>query len=237
MAHDNTTDKETGKETPQSAILFELENIAVNGRQIIYDVLKSVLDGKSIELTPAVFSRYCLRPSVNDYLPDLLASKKKSQLSENKLIAEISSGIKLSFTDSAVKVEKKLGKILKLASQQNILMGALSGLDEEVARQMADNLGLTNKGVCLLSCPSGDKNYPAADTWLKLAKEMSVLPTLCVALVTNSISCKAALSAGMQCVVIPDKFTSHQDFGGSDYVIDQFDDNTVDKIFELLSDN
>ena len=236
MAPDNTTDQKTGKEVPQSAILFELENIAVDGRQIIYYVLKSILDDKKIAFTPAVFSRYCLRHSARDYLPELLSSKKKSQLSENKLITEINSGIKLSFTDSAVKVDKKLGKILKLASHQNILVGALSGLDEGVARQLGDNLGLASKGVYLLSCSSEDKNYPAADIWLKLAKDMSVLPAMCVALVTNSISCKAALSAGMQCVVMPDKFTSHQDFGGSDYVIDQFDDDAIDKILELLSD-
>ena len=62
------------EEAVQCALLFELENIPVPGRKVMYDVLKSVLSDKGIDLRPCCFPvtacmhllrcfcRSCLRP-------------------------------------------------------------------------------------------------------------------------------------------------------------------------------
>jgi beta-phosphoglucomutase-like phosphatase (HAD superfamily) len=65
---------------------------------------------------------------------------------------------------------------------------------------------------------------------------MSMSPGVCVVIATCSMSSKAAVSSGMRCVVIPDKFTAFQDFGGADYVSDELDEAAIDKAFSLLED-
>lgn len=218
----------------QRAILLELENVAVKGRQIVYDVLKSVLADKGIDLTSMAFSRYCLYPSVKYFLPALLAAEEKKRLSKDKLLAEITQGITLSLTDDSVKLEAGLADVLKIAKEKKVLVGVLSGLGEKTARQLLAKLGLTDMGVHLLPYSCEDKNFPSADAWLKLAKIMSVLPALCLVIATSATACKAALSAGMRCVVVPDRFTTFQDFGGADHIAEDLDKTTVKTIFALL---
>lgn len=225
---------ETDQKRLPRAVLFELENVAIKGRQIIYDVLESVLADKSVKLTQLMFSRYCLGSSPKDFLSVLLKSAGKKRLSEKKLCAEITQGIRLSFTDGTLKLESGFKKVLKAAAERNVLVGMLSGFDMETAGQLAAKLGLADIKENLLSYSCEDKNSPTVDAWLKLAKKLSVFPSLCVALTTSAMSCRAALSAGMRCIVIPDKFTDYQDFGGADYIVDALNDTAIENIFTLL---
>jgi len=227
-------DRDADRDEPDRAILFELENVAVKGRQIIYDVLKSVLAAKGVELGPLMFSRYCLHLPVKHFFSDLLKSAEKTRLSADKLLAEITEGIKLSLTDGSLKLDSVLEKILKAAADRNVLAGALSYLDGETSRQLMTKLGLADTGVHLHSSSCQDNDSSGADTWLKLATQVSVPSSRCLVLATSSLSCRAALSAGMRCIVIPDTFTSFQDFGGVDYVLGALSEIAVEDIFALL---
>ena len=118
--------RENETELPR-AVLVELENVAVKGRQIIFDVLKSVLADKDVKLTPVMFSRYCPQPLAKNFLPDLLDGTGKKRLSEGKLLAEVMQGIKLSLTDGTVKLDPSIKKILKRIDKHGIMMGGPFG--------------------------------------------------------------------------------------------------------------
>ena len=105
------------------ALLFELENLAASGRGVTYDVLKSVLADKGIEVTHGSFVKFCLDSPLPVFLPRLLAREKKVRLSESKLLSEIREGINLSFRDGGVKLDKGLEKVIKDASSQGFLIG------------------------------------------------------------------------------------------------------------------
>jgi beta-phosphoglucomutase-like phosphatase (HAD superfamily) len=55
---------------------------------------------------------------------------------------------------------------------------------------------------------------------LKTAKSLRRTPRQCVVLAGSASASRAALSAGMRCVVLADGYTAHQDFGGVDAVIE-----------------
>jgi beta-phosphoglucomutase-like phosphatase (HAD superfamily) len=219
---------------PNRAILFELENFAAKGRQIVYDVLKKALADKDIELTLNMFSRHCMHPSVKHFLPMMLKVEGKTKVSEAKLVSEVSEEITSVFLSGSLKLDPGVSRLLKAIEGHDVVVAAISSFDDATARQIAAKLGLVDRGVLLLSYASQEKNFPSADAWLKLAKKISVMPSYCVVLSTSSVSCKAALSAGMRSVVVPDKFTAFQDFGGADYVFDEFADEAIERILELL---
>ena len=170
----------------QRAVLFELENVAVKGRQVVFDVLGSVLADKGIKLTPAMFSRHCHESSLKQFLPALLASEGRTRLSEDKLQEEIAEGIRLSLTGGSPKIESGLASVLDKAKKKGVLIGALTGLEEETAGQLTQKLGLSDAGIHMLSQVSEEKTFPSADAWLKLAKNMAVLPQLCMVIATSS---------------------------------------------------
>ena len=216
------------------AVLFELENFAVKGRQVVFDLLKKILAEENIVLTMSMFARYCSHPSVKHFIPMMLKVEGKTKVSEAKLTPDVTDAITAAFTGGSLKLDPGITRLLKLTEDEKSAVGTLSSFSDDIARQMLGKLGLTDHGVTLLSYPSQEKNFPSADAWLKLAKRMSVPPTCCVVIASSSISCKAALSSGMRCVVVPDKFTACQDFGGADYVAEEFGDEAVARIGELL---
>jgi beta-phosphoglucomutase-like phosphatase (HAD superfamily) len=222
------------KTVVQKAMLFELENVAVPGHQIVYDVIKSVLADKGVDLKPMMFSRYCLEARVEEFVPVLLQQAGKTRVSESKLIDEIVQGVRLSFTDSGLKLSPNIPKALKVAEGKNAIVGVLSNLDEKSAMQLMGKLGLGEDRITLLCNASEGKTFPSADAWLKLAKTMSVTPSLCAVVATSSMACKTALSAGMRCVVVPNNFTEFEDFGGSDYVLDSLDGGVLEEVFDLM---
>ncbi len=231
-----TTPEQRDEEEHQSfALLFELDNLAAGRRRITYDVLKGLLDDSNTDLTPSVFSRYCLKPTADQYLEELLDVLGRKRLSKDKLAGEISDGVRLSMEDSGVKLKAELAGLFQKTGDANVHVGALTMLDEEAGQRLLERLGLADMQIQLLPSSPGGRNFPTADVWLKLAKLLGASRGSCTVVATCHTSCKAALSAGMRCVVVPDEFTAFQDFGGADLVVDTFDSAAVEDVMEIVT--
>ena len=85
-------------------------------------------------------------------------------------------------------------------------------------------LGLVEQNVQLLAFDNMDKVFPRSDTWMKIAKTASITTRKCLVLATSMIACKSAMAADMQCVAIPDEYTSYQDFSGANMILDKMED-------------
>ena len=216
------------------ALLFELDNVALSGRELVYDILSGILEEKGVDFTIGQFCQYCLHAPVKSFIPTLLSNCGRTRLSEEKLIAEINESVKLMFVDGKIKLNKGMGEVIDAAIADGAQIGALSGFDDKTTAKIMDKLALDKKGADTLSNGSEGKNLPSTDAWLKLAKTMNVAPSCCVVIASSARSCKAALSAGMRCAVLPDKFTSFQDFSGADRILDSLDKDAVDSIIGLL---
>ena len=70
--------------------------------------------------------------------------------------------------------------------------------------------------------------------WLKVAKALGKNARFCVAVSSSQVSAKSALSAGMRCVVVPDSFTSHHDFGGVDVILDSWEDQSANEVLDAV---
>lgn len=233
---------ESKSKTPVSrprrrGILLELDNIATNGREVFFNALKKILEDKEIELTPVLFSKHCLQLPVRLFVPALLNMVGRSRLSPDKLTVEICTGIRSAFLGGSLKLRPGAEKLLKLAAARGEKVGMVSGFDAETARQLAVNLGLGDLGANLYPCYFEEKGCPGADAWLMLARNMNVVPAQSVVLASGGPSSKAALSAGMRCIVFPDKFTAFHDFSGVDFVFDELKDDAIKTVFELLERN
>ena len=227
----------TKNEAPRKrAILFELENVAAGGRQVAFDVMKKIMADKGVKLTPFLFSRYVLSGSLKKGLGEMLESLGKGRLSEEKLASEVADEVKSALLRASLTLDPGVKKLMARASAEGVAVGVLSCLDRDTALQLVSKLKLDGDISTVLPYVCDGKAYPSADAWMKLGKMMSMSPGVCVVVATCSRSSKAALSSGMRCLVIPDKYTSFQDFGGADYVTDTLDESAIDKIFSLLDE-
>ncbi len=216
------------------AVFFEIENLAVNARQMIYDVIVSVLGDKGVELDRITFARHCSDGDIPGLVSRLLEKQKKTRLSEDKLLEDIEQGIKLSLADSGVKMSKGLSELIEKAQDNDIVLGGVAVYGHEVAAKLVENLGLQDIDLAIVEQGPVLRSAPMTDSWEKLAEKCGVEPPLCVAVTTGVKGHRSSLAAGMRSVVVYDDFTSYQDFSGADLATDKLDGEAVDSILGLL---
>ena len=209
---------------------MELETVAVRGRPVMYAVLKKLLKGEGVSLTPVLFSRFCLDRPPREFLPALLEVSGKKAKSGAALAADFEKRFRASLIEEGLSLDTGAKRLLDFAAAQSRRVGVLSRLDRDGAAALAQSLGFTDSGVCVMSYPSVDRPFPIVDAWLTLAREMGLRPAACTAVVTSSAACTAALAARMFCVAVPDEYTAFQDFGGADAVVESLDDDVVQRV-------
>ena len=219
--------------TRTGALLFELENILVHGRQIEFQVIKSVLSDKGIKPSTMDLVRLCMDKSSRDFLTPLLADAGKARLSKEKIEEELEEAMHKALASGKQSPSAPLMTLLNEAGKRGHILGALSNWDKETAAALLSRLGLDIPRSNTYSCRE-HWHSPSVDGWLRLAKAVGVPPGRCLCLVTGLKSYRAALSARMSCVALPDEFTAFQDFGGADMVIDVLAPRQVEDVLAIL---
>lgn len=229
------TAKAEQAETASDSIimLFDLENAAVAGRKVLYDILKKHLQAAGVQLNRALFARYGLKPTPEQDVASLLENAASAQGDAAKIGQDVRAALVAELRDKA-EVNAAVLKLLEAAHRKGVMLGALSALDEEDAAPVLQRLGLKAE-VRLLAQRPAESNYPHADVWIRLLKMVSKSSRPAVAVVSSQAACKSALSAGLRVIALPDEFTSHQDFGGADYIIDDPKDLDVPQILNTLA--
>ncbi|MDP6630345.1 MAG: hypothetical protein QGH42_08145 [Kiritimatiellia bacterium] len=237
MADEITAPEEIQEEqdTPTIALLFELENIGFQGRKVVFDVLKSVLADKDMKLTPVLFSRCCVDQPIEKGLPKLLELLGHPRVSAEKLVPEILQGIRASLVDNTPKSPAALAGLLKKALAEGYKIGAVSDLDQDAALQLYAKLDIGEPEEGAVVALESDAGTSESKAWKSAARSMEALIPSCVVLTTSSSSSLAAVASGMRCIVIPDDYTSFQDFGGTDTILDALDDGATKAILDTLA--
>ncbi len=219
---------------PVYSILFQLEDIAVNGRKIAYDALKHALSEQKIDFSMPVFSRYCLSSTPQTYIPSMVEPLGIRKVSAEKLVEQVTGAIAEHAAASDPKIGPGLTKILQLGRERNFAVGVITTWAEDLGQALLAKLGLNEFDARLFSFKDVNRTFPSADIWLKTAKAMSIKPRLSLVIAGNKMACKSALSADMRCVAVPDSFTSHQDFSGADLILDSLEPANAREILNTV---
>lgn len=227
------TPEEQAAPAPTLGVLFQLEDIAVNGRKMAFDALKDLLHDHKMELTATLFSRYCLHSGPQSYLPELLEALGARKVSVDKLAGEMNEKVAAQLS-SGTRMNAGLEKILQGARERNMAAAAITTLPEATAQSAMAKAGLEALGVRLFAYPDAEKTVPGATAWLKTAKALALKPHHCAVLAGNMAVCKAALSADMRCVAIPDEFTSFQDYGGAFLLLEALNEMGPRELLDVM---
>jgi beta-phosphoglucomutase-like phosphatase (HAD superfamily) len=219
---------------PAFALLFQLEEIAVEGRRMMYEVLCDLFGESKKKMTVPLFARYCLQTTPQAYVAALIETLGAKKPTAERLVEELSAGLAGKLAAATIKLSPSLLKVLEATKAYPASIGAVTLLPDGVGDALHNRLGLAELGVRLLSFKDDQKPYPGPDIWLKTAKAMSQRPRNCSVLASSTAVCKSALSADMRCVVVPDEFTSFQDYSGANIVLEKLDEISTKELLATL---
>ncbi|MEE9369160.1 MAG: hypothetical protein V3V05_09930 [Pontiella sp.] len=230
MSKDAKTDETEGSST--HALIFELEYVAAKTRAVEFAALQSAAKTKGVELTKIQFSRSMMSPQHRAAVTDVLKRAGKKTDAIEKAVNEVDKTV-ANYCENEAELDAGLAKLIKATQKRGIPVVTFTALPEAVAGKLMKKLGLDTLGVELVIPEEVKESFPRADDWLKILKQCDKEHSTLVAIVSSQIACKGALTAGAACIVVPDEFTSFQDFSGAKMVLDSLSDERPDSILDL----
>ena len=221
----------------KSALIFEMDTVALGARRIRYDALKNILGEQGIELTPVLFSRYCLHPAPSVYMPEFLKAMKYTAKTPEQVVERLMNETTSGLMQKTTLVSDGLIKWMEAAIARGAMIACVSMLSQESAEAVAEHLGFNRWDVRVFSAlPSAvDRGFPRAEHWVRMAQAIGRNPKRCLAVVSNNATTKTALAAMMHVVVVTDEFTEYQDFCGANLVCSDLKEVKPDVFFEEIS--
>ena len=220
----------------KSALLFEMDNVALGARQIRYEVLARILKEQRIELTPIQFSRFCLHPAPQVYMPAFLAAMKYTAATPEQVVERLLGETTSRFMQKTTVISEGLIKWMDAAQARGAAIACVSMLPQASAETVAAHLGFDRWNVAVISgLPSVDKAFPRAEHWLRMAKAVGRNPKRCLSIVSSMATAKSALAAMMHVVAVTDAFTEYQDFCGANLVCSDLKEVDPNEFFEQIS--
>ncbi|MDD2239834.1 MAG: hypothetical protein PHI93_04135 [Kiritimatiellae bacterium] len=229
--------KEAEGTSAKSALIFEMDNVALGARQIRYEVLASILKEQKIELSPILFSRYCLHPSPSAFMASFLKQMAYTASPPKQVIERMMGETVSRLMQKTTVVNDGLIQWIETAVSRGAAVACVSMLPQESADAVAAHLGFERWDIQVYSALPhvDDRSFPRAEHWLRIIKAIDRTPTRSLALVSSMFAAKTALAAMMNVVAVPDEFTEYQDFCGANLVCAELKKVKPSVFFEEIS--
>jgi len=230
-------DAQTEGASVRSALIFEMDTVALGARQIRFEVLSGILGEQGIKLEPIQFSRYCLHPAPVLFMPAFLEAMGYDAATPEQVVERLVGETTSRLMQKTTVVSQGLVKWMEAAVARGAAIACASMLPQDSADAVAAHLGFEQWNVQVFSAlPSvQDRGFPRAEHWLRMAKQIDRVPTRCLTLVSNHATMKTALAAMMNVVAITDPYTEYQDFCGANLVCSDLKEVEPNGFFEEIS--
>lgn len=235
MANEQMEEQQAEGASAKSALIFEMDSVALGARQIRFEVLSGILKEQGIELTPILFSRHCLHPSPAAYMPVFLETMGYTAATSDQVVERLTNETTSRLMQKSTVVDEGLMKWMDAASRRGAVIACASILPQDSAEAVAAHLGFDRWNVLVYSGAPGEKAFPKAEHWLRMARQIERNPKRCLAIVSCMATTKTALAAMMNVVVRTDQYTDFQDFCGANLVCSDLKEIDPDEFFDQIS--
>lgn len=120
----------------------------------------------------------------------------------------------------ALRVLPGVVDVIVAAQQAEVDLAIASSSPLDWVESHLDRLGLLTEFAVIRARDHVDRGKPAPDLFLSAAGALGVDPTEVVAIEDSRHGCAAAKSAGMRCVVVPNRITTHDRPDDADWLLD-----------------
>jgi hypothetical protein len=223
--------KQTEPSPVESAFIFEFDHLVAHLRLASFEVLKSIFD--DVDLTPMHFSRFCITEGPHKTIERLQNGLGVKKGQPKKVSEELVSGIKMHLDSGNVMVSDELRDVIVQARELEMKVLAMTALPIQPREALSALLDLSGLGIELVPYGTDLEPAPRADSWLKMIKEYNISGPASISLTTSMQAAKSSLTASVPTVVLPDQFTSFQDFGGSRQVVDSLKEIDLKQLMEF----
>ncbi len=202
-------------EDKKKVIIFDWDGTLVNSQPFQYSSCRQAFASHGYSLTEKDWEEWVKHSySSKRFIEERnLPFDYKSIKSEKKVIYQNMLLNEVQFMDGAVETINSLTKIYPLG------IASHSTIDD--IELVLNKFDMRDRFMKLVSDTSVERGKPFPDVFLKTAELMGVSPIECLVIEDSVAGLQAAKSAGMKCIICPDKYinTPLSEFTNADYVV------------------
>ena len=212
--------RSSGGAVQQRALILELEYVAADLHRFLYEELSKRLKAAGAELGAEDFARLLFTQPLEELIVALPKRLKADALEGQALLDAVHQALDEACAGGKIPLRTEMLPLLDYAMAQGFKIIAVTALKQASSRALIAKTALTQYSMEVFTFNGENKAAAGADVWLQVSKKCGLQPRRCLAITGSSETCKAALTAGMCCIAVPDEFTGFQDFSGADLILD-----------------
>ena len=212
--------RSSGGAVQQRALILELDYVAADMHRFLYEELSKRLKAAGAELGAEEFARLLFTQTLEDLIVALPKRLKAGSLDGQELLNAVKQSIDEACAGGKIPLRTGILPLLDYAMAQEFTIIAVTALKQVSSRALIAKTALAQRNMEVFTFSGENKAAAGADVWLQVSKKCGLQPRRCLAITGSSETCKAALTAGMCCIAVPDEFTGFQDFSGADLILD-----------------
>ncbi|MCF7861614.1 HAD family phosphatase [Candidatus Woesearchaeota archaeon] len=202
-----------------NAVIFDMDGLLVNSEPIHYKAWKKTLEGYGIVLTYKMFLDYVGQS--NEALVEDQTAKNSGKQTEIKdsveEVIKIKNNNYIELIDE-IELMPNVRETVEKLSHQYPLVVASSSYVKEVTEILLQR-GIADFFKVIIGGDMVVEKKPHPEIYLKAAEVIGVNPEECLALEDSESGLRAAKSAGMYAIAVPNEYTKKHDFSIADKVI------------------
>jgi putative hydrolase of the HAD superfamily len=117
-------------------------------------------------------------------------------------------------------------EIITFLSSTNKKIGLVSSSSRDLIEDSLEQLNLVHKFDTLVTSEDVSRGKPDPEPYLLASKQLQIPPSNCLVFEDTSSGVQSAMSAGMKCIAVPNRFTQGQNFSLASLVIDSLKTDT-----------
>lgn len=224
--------EESKKQKLPRGVVVEFDFTALDGADILFKVAKKHLEGCGIDLTVKLEAMHLVNGNCQGALDELFTALGKRH-DPAKAAREIMDAFQAELSRSAAAAvtpgfkafvnaltAKGLHVIVSTRADLESFKPALADLDQNL--------------VTAYSEPSRTYGNCKWDAWRRCIRANDLHELLTVAITGSGYGVKSALVAGMSVIAMIHDHVAYQDFGGADYVAEEFNAALADEVLRML---
>lgn len=220
--------------TGLAAVVFDFDGTLVDTEWSIYEMSAATFASFGIELTVPVWAAVV---GLADGMWWEELCRVNGWQVDNEAWWDKYRSFDRSFRDSLPVVDGAIQLLDALAAAQVPLAVASSSTVDWVDGHLT-RLGLRDRFVCVAGADRvGGVGKPAPDVYLLACAELGVEPGRCVAIEDTGHGIAAAHAAGLECVAVPTRITTHTDLTAADLTVSGLGDLSVSALSSLCTRN
>ncbi|MDE3089082.1 MAG: HAD family phosphatase [Chloroflexota bacterium] len=106
--------------------------------------------------------------------------------------------------------------LIDALSARGLPLGVASGSPRGQVDTILRGLGIAARFRAVVAGTDVPRTKPAPDVYLRAAQELGIAPARCVAIEDSTTGVASAKAAGLRVIVIPNRYTAHQDLSQAD---------------------